>query len=184
MQLTYLEFELLRTLAASPGRVYSRQALLEALWGGSEYRDPRTIDVHVRHLREKIEPRSERAPLPLHGARRRLPVPRGDMNQFRHPRLSVKLGLVLLAIVAGALGIVYAAVVPRLENRLVANRIDELERSTPPVVEQFRRANQFDYDTLARFFQASLGARVVVFEPLGQDTVHTVGDSNPVALRT
>jgi DNA-binding response OmpR family regulator len=56
VQLTYLEFELLRTLAANPGRVYSRQALLEALWGGSDYRDPRTIDVHVRHLREKIEP--------------------------------------------------------------------------------------------------------------------------------
>jgi DNA-binding response OmpR family regulator len=55
VQLTYLEFELLRTLAANPGRVYSRQALLETLWGGSEYRDPRTIDVHVRHLREKIE---------------------------------------------------------------------------------------------------------------------------------
>ena len=56
VQLTYLEFELLRTLAANPGRVYTRQALLKALWGGSEYRDPRTIDVHVRHLREKIEP--------------------------------------------------------------------------------------------------------------------------------
>ena len=48
-------------------------------------------------------------------------------------------------------------------------------------MEQFRQTNQFDYDTLARFFQASLGARVVVFEPLGQDTVHTVGDSNPVS---
>jgi DNA-binding response OmpR family regulator len=56
VQLTYLEFELLRILAANPGRVYTRQALLEALWGGAEYRDPRTIDVHVRHLREKIEP--------------------------------------------------------------------------------------------------------------------------------
>ncbi len=54
-QLTYLEFELLRTLAASPGRVFSRRVLLDTLWGGSEYRDPRTIDVHVRHLREKIE---------------------------------------------------------------------------------------------------------------------------------
>jgi len=53
--LTYVEFELLRTLASSPGRVYSRQALLQALWGGSEYREPRTIDVHVRHLREKLE---------------------------------------------------------------------------------------------------------------------------------
>ena len=56
VELTYVEFELLRTLAASPGRVFTRQALLEALWGGSDYREPRTIDVHVRHLREKLEP--------------------------------------------------------------------------------------------------------------------------------
>ncbi|HSE82287.1 MAG TPA: response regulator transcription factor [Gaiellaceae bacterium] len=55
VQLTYLEFELLRMLAASPGRVFTRKALLDELWGGSEFRDPRTIDVHVRHLREKIE---------------------------------------------------------------------------------------------------------------------------------
>ena len=55
VQLTYVEFELLRTLAAHPGRVYSRKMLLEALWGASDYREPRTIDVHVRHLREKIE---------------------------------------------------------------------------------------------------------------------------------
>jgi DNA-binding response OmpR family regulator len=55
VDLTYLEFELLRTLAASPGRVFSRATLLQDLWGGAEYRDPRTIDVHVRHLREKIE---------------------------------------------------------------------------------------------------------------------------------
>jgi len=54
-QLTYVEFELLRTLAANPGRVFSRSALLEALWGSSDFRDPRTIDVHIRHLREKIE---------------------------------------------------------------------------------------------------------------------------------
>ena len=55
VQLTYVEFELLRVLAANPGRVFTRQALLEELWGGSEYREPRTIDVHVRHLREKLE---------------------------------------------------------------------------------------------------------------------------------
>jgi DNA-binding response OmpR family regulator len=53
--LTYVEFELLRTLAARPGRVFSREMLLQALWGGAEYREPRTIDVHVRHLREKLE---------------------------------------------------------------------------------------------------------------------------------
>jgi len=55
VQLTYVEFELLRILAQRPGRVFSRQALLEALWGSSDYREPRTIDVHVRHLREKLE---------------------------------------------------------------------------------------------------------------------------------
>src|SRR5215471_1773122 len=53
--LTYVEFELLRTLASHPGRVYTREMLLESLWGGSDYREPRTIDVHVRHIREKIE---------------------------------------------------------------------------------------------------------------------------------
>jgi DNA-binding response OmpR family regulator len=55
VELTYVEFELLRTLVSRPGRVFSRQALLEALWGGYAYREPRTIDVHVRHLREKLE---------------------------------------------------------------------------------------------------------------------------------
>ncbi len=69
VQLTYVEFELLRTLAQRPGRVFSRRALLEALWGGSEYREPRTIDVHVRHLREKLEhdPRDPRYILTVRG---------------------------------------------------------------------------------------------------------------------
>ena len=55
VQLTFVEFELLRLLASSPGRVFSRRQLLERLRGGADYREPRTIDVHVRHLREKIE---------------------------------------------------------------------------------------------------------------------------------
>jgi DNA-binding response OmpR family regulator len=55
VRLTYVEFELLRTMAAHPGRVYSRRMLLESLWGDADYREPRTIDVHVRHLREKLE---------------------------------------------------------------------------------------------------------------------------------
>jgi two-component system, OmpR family, response regulator len=55
VRLTYVEFELLGILAANPGRAFTRDALLEALWGSSAYREPRTIDVHVRHLREKLE---------------------------------------------------------------------------------------------------------------------------------
>jgi DNA-binding response OmpR family regulator len=55
VRLTYVEFEILAALARSPGRVLSRETLLEHVWGDSEYRDPRTVDVHIRHLREKLE---------------------------------------------------------------------------------------------------------------------------------
>jgi DNA-binding response OmpR family regulator len=55
VQLTYVEFELLALLAAEPGIVFSRRQLLERIRGSADYREPRTIDVHVRHLREKIE---------------------------------------------------------------------------------------------------------------------------------
>jgi DNA-binding response OmpR family regulator len=55
VRLTYVEFELLAALAGAPGRVLTREMLLESVWGDSAYRDPRTIDVHVRHLREKLE---------------------------------------------------------------------------------------------------------------------------------
>ena len=55
VRLTYVEFEILATLARNPGRVYSRATLLERVWGDSAYRDPRTVDVHIRHLREKLE---------------------------------------------------------------------------------------------------------------------------------
>jgi DNA-binding response OmpR family regulator len=57
---TFSEFELLMTLMANPGRLFNRQELLRAIWGDSAYRDPRGIDVHVRHLREKLEAVPER----------------------------------------------------------------------------------------------------------------------------
>ena len=52
---TFVEFEILAALAGTPGRVFTRDMLLARVWGDSAYRDPRTIDVHIRHLREKIE---------------------------------------------------------------------------------------------------------------------------------
>jgi DNA-binding response OmpR family regulator len=55
VRLTYVEFEILAALARHPGRVFSRSMLLERVWGDSAYRDPRTVDVHIRHLREKLE---------------------------------------------------------------------------------------------------------------------------------
>jgi DNA-binding response OmpR family regulator len=50
-----LEFNLLRFLAAHPGRVYSRDKLLDQVWGRDRFVAPRTVDVHIRRLREKIE---------------------------------------------------------------------------------------------------------------------------------
>ena len=55
VRLTYVEFEILAALARHPGRVYNRMVLLERVWGDASYRDPRTVDVHIRHLREKLE---------------------------------------------------------------------------------------------------------------------------------
>lgn len=56
IDLTYKEFELLKTLVSHPGRVFGRDSLLQLVWGDADFRDPRTVDVHIRHLREKLEP--------------------------------------------------------------------------------------------------------------------------------
>lgn len=55
VELTPKEFELLRVLATHPGKVYSRDELLEHVWGYEYSGDTRTVDVHVRHLRQKVE---------------------------------------------------------------------------------------------------------------------------------
>ena len=65
VKLTFSEFELLACLMARPGHAYNRQELLRAIWGDSAYRDPRAIDVHIRHLREKLEERPEEPSLIL-----------------------------------------------------------------------------------------------------------------------
>ena len=59
VRLTFSEFEVLLCLISRPGRLYNRQELLRAIWGDSAYRDPRAIDVHIRHLREKLEEKPE-----------------------------------------------------------------------------------------------------------------------------
>jgi DNA-binding response OmpR family regulator len=55
VELTFVEFEILTALARNPGRVFTRDMLLTRIWGDSAFRDQRTIDVHIRHLREKLE---------------------------------------------------------------------------------------------------------------------------------
>lgn len=55
IELTAKEFDLLYHLARHPKQVFTRDQLLERVWGGAEYIDPGTVTVHVRRLREKIE---------------------------------------------------------------------------------------------------------------------------------
>lgn len=56
INLTSKEFELLELLATHPGKVYSRIMLLQTVWGKDYPGDVRTVDVHIRRLREKVEP--------------------------------------------------------------------------------------------------------------------------------
>ena len=58
------EFQLLAMLAAHPGRAYTRRQLLDRVWGHDHDGDPRTVDVHVRWLRSKLEPQPD-APVHL-----------------------------------------------------------------------------------------------------------------------
>ena len=55
VQLTAKEFDMLYLLARHPKQVYTREQLLERIWGGAEYIDPGTVTVHIRRVREKIE---------------------------------------------------------------------------------------------------------------------------------
>jgi two-component system phosphate regulon response regulator PhoB len=55
LPLTSTEFRLLEFFLTHPGRAYSREQLLEAVWGEQRFVTPRTVDVHVRRLREQIE---------------------------------------------------------------------------------------------------------------------------------
>ncbi len=56
VELTVKEFDLIELLMRSPGKVFSREALLNTVWGYEYQGDIRTVDVHIRRLREKLEP--------------------------------------------------------------------------------------------------------------------------------
>ena len=60
LDLTPREFDLLKSLALAPGRVFSREILLEQVWGFDYYGDIRTVDVAIRRLREKLEDKPSR----------------------------------------------------------------------------------------------------------------------------
>jgi phosphate regulon transcriptional regulator PhoB len=60
VDLSTLEFKLLHFLASHPRRIFNRDRLLDAVWGRDRFVTPRTVDVHIRRLREKIETQASR----------------------------------------------------------------------------------------------------------------------------
>ena len=110
--------------------------------------------------------------------------------------LGAKLALVLFGAVAGALAVVYLMVVPRLEDRLVDAKIDQLERATPSLAAEIRqsaREGPVELADTVDFAAANLNARVVVLRRLRRETLLPFMDSSqvrgdeiatdPVALR-
>jgi DNA-binding response OmpR family regulator len=77
LSLTAIEYSLLEFFLAHPGRVFSREQLLQSVWGEHHYITPRTVDVHVRRLRERIEERPDDP--------RRLVTVRGFGYRFEDP---------------------------------------------------------------------------------------------------
>jgi DNA-binding response OmpR family regulator len=77
---TATEFRLLDYLARHPGRVFSRDRLLDAVWGDARFVTPRSVDVYVRRIREKIEidPENPRYLKTVRGAGYRFEIPRAD----------------------------------------------------------------------------------------------------------
>ena len=77
--MTATEFRLLDYLARHPGRMFSRDHLLDAVWGDSRFVTPRSVDVYVRRIREKIEldPETPRYLKTMRGAGYRFEIPKG-----------------------------------------------------------------------------------------------------------
>jgi signal transduction histidine kinase len=109
--------------------------------------------------------------------------------------LSIKVGLMLFVVVAGALAIVYAAVVPQLESRVVDAKVAELRRSAPAVARRIGdQPNFFAQQSEVVGLGESLNLRVVLLAPLTEEQLVILVDSrgiesggfsdNPLALRT
>lgn len=80
LDLTYKEFELLKTLASAPNRVFTRDLLLQDVWGYDYFGGSRTVDVHVRRLRAKLGPEYEQMIATVRGVGYKL-VPPGQRDR-------------------------------------------------------------------------------------------------------
>ena len=85
LDLTFKEFELLKYLAQHPGRVFSRQQLLQEVWGYDYFGGTRTVDVHVRRLRAKLGPENETLIGTVRNVGYRFVIPAVEKTRHRRP---------------------------------------------------------------------------------------------------
>ncbi len=85
LDLTFKEFELLKFLAQHPGRVFSRQQLLQEVWGYDYFGGTRTVDVHVRRLRAKLGPDNETLIGTVRNVGYRFVIPARDKDAKEQP---------------------------------------------------------------------------------------------------
>jgi DNA-binding response OmpR family regulator len=85
LDLTYKEFELIKYLSQHPGRVFTRQQLLQEVWGYDYFGGTRTVDVHVRRLRAKLGPEYEALIGTVRNVGYRLVPPRADRESELAP---------------------------------------------------------------------------------------------------
>ena len=90
LELTFKEFELLKFLAQHPGRVFSRQQLLQEVWGYDYFGGTRTVDVHVRRLRAKLGPSNETLIGTVRNVGYRFVLPAKEAKEIQHSAASVQ----------------------------------------------------------------------------------------------
>ena len=142
------------TLTSRPGRVFTREMLLTRIWGDAAYRDPRTIDVHIRHLREKLELDAKRPEylFTVRGVGYRFRddaerLSRGRADQVRLMRLrSLRSQLTILSFavtLVALLGVLFY-VTPQLESSLRDQKLRSLAETASAFAPQItaRRAQQ------------------------------------------
>jgi DNA-binding response OmpR family regulator len=84
LDLTFKEFELIKALASAPNRVFTRDLLLQEVWGYDYFGGSRTVDVHIRRLRAKLGPEYEAMIVTVRGVGYKL-VPPGQRGSHRGP---------------------------------------------------------------------------------------------------
>ena len=132
VDLTHLEFELLVTMAYAPGRVFTRDMLLERAWGGSAYRERRTVDVHVLHLREKIErdPRDPEYVITVRGLGYRFRDSGRVGAAAVRWSLRIRWTASFVVVTLVAVGAIALQVLPTLESTMVQERLQALTTQT------------------------------------------------------